>query len=768
MPCKQLWAYGIIFNESTVDHYVKLMAGISPWMLATAKQLFPGQPLPHLHQHQCGGFTFTTCNVNDACWVTTDIPGGGRLAFRAAYAPNDVLNIKKTSVDKQNAKFSFECGIGTYTVDLTFPQPGIPLFRCTTTLKPAVALRVPFWPRDLVPLGKQDVAAGTVHVQQRGLRAGLLYGSITRPAGATFLYFQNLTALAAYNEATCTSAADTVGGTWPEVGFALPASAEKALEPGRSYILSDAFLLFDKKIPAQEFDLAETYLNMLAGVYLHLPKPATRYIHWPDVLHKSLEDLVLQSGCWTQAASHPYLNAYNCDYKTPPEIMVQMAVLLPLLDYEKWSGEKMTVIAKLKDGLSAFFDEKIKSIGRWLPSHEEKLDGSEEHKKPRIMDSWYLHHPLLNLSRMALKGDKDAADLFLRSIPYTIKVARHFKYNWPVFYNIDTLEVIKAETQPGKGGEKDVAGIYAHVLLQAYELTGENRYLLEAKRAARSLRGKGFELFYQANNTAFSAGALLRLFKYTGDRQYLRLSYLCLANVFTNIWMWDCEYGYAKAYPTFFALFPLSDAPYTAVYEEQEGFSAFHDYLAHSKGEEVLPAVSILMAEFIRYLLHRAAYYYPPLLPEDMLTKKPVSGELNPKLWIPLEDLQDGWKQSGSVGQEVYGAGLPFALVPRHYYIVKEGSFKLFLDYPSGDYTASIKQRTLRFAVQGDERLTCRLLLIPLNGKPLPAFTVTGTRGRKQQEYAGHLTPQQHLEYEVHGNQKITITWTIKKTTKNI
>src|SRR5690606_2223614 len=99
---------------------------------------------------------------------------------------------------------------------------------------------------------------------------------------------------------------------------------------------------------------------------------------------------------------------------------------------------------------------------------------------------------------------------------------------------MDTLEVIKPETEPGKGGEKDVAGIYAHVMLQAWELTGEKRFLNEAKKAAKSLLVHGFDLFYQANNTAFSAGAMLRLWKETDEDVYLDLSFLLMANVFKN------------------------------------------------------------------------------------------------------------------------------------------------------------------------------------------------------------------------------------------
>src|SRR5690606_21092794 len=237
------------------------------------------------------------------------------------------------------------------------------------------------------------------------------------------------------------------------------------------------------------------------------------------------------------------------DYDTPPEIMVQLAVLLPAMEYVDWFDRGSELIAILESGLSEFYDADLRTVRRWLPAAADQLDGSEEHKKPLVMDSWYLHHPLLNFSRMALRGDKVAKDLFLKSLDYAIKVAKHFDYKWPIFYKMDTLEVIKAEAAPGEGGEKDVAGIYAHVMLQAWELTGEKTYLEEAQRAAKSMVSDGFDLFCQANNTAFSAGAMLRLWKETRDERYLDMAYLFFANIFKNVAMWNCQYGYGPNFP---------------------------------------------------------------------------------------------------------------------------------------------------------------------------------------------------------------------------
>lgn len=496
----------------------------------------------------------------------------------------------------------------------------------------------------------------------------------------------------------------------PEIGLGLPETGEKPLKAGQEVILSDATIAF-KTGNIENHDQAEDYLDLLAEVYLNIPRPDTHYLHWPEILDKGLKDLIENPGCWSMVGGNSYLNAYVSDYETAPEIMVQLAILLPLVDYSKWSGKSLEVMDTIKKGLPAFYSEKLRTLVRWHPDAEDKLQGDEEQKMPMVMDSWYLHHPLLNLSRLAIDGDKTAEKLFLDSLGFAIKVARRFKYQWPVFYKMDTLEVIKAETKPGEGGEQDVAGLYAHVMLQAYELTGEKKYLQEAETAAKKLVNVGYKIMYQANNTAFAAGALLRLFKLTGNELYLSLSYRCLASIFENVQLWDCNYGYGKNLPTFFALFPLTDAPYTAAYEEQEVFCALHDYLKHAEGVDILPSVRLLCSEFIRYLVERAPYYYPPMLPSDMLSDEVKTGEVDRKLWIALEDLHDGIEKSGAVGQEVYGAGNAFGILPRHFIRFNDNPFLIFSDCPISGIRKS--PDSVIFHLQGDPRLAYRLRITP-------------------------------------------------------
>ncbi|MXN93317.1 hypothetical protein GR160_18990 [Flavobacterium sp. Sd200] len=740
------------------------MNPISAWT-ATAQDKLENGTL--LFKKEIKGYKLKAIAADFCLWFAVEWSNGARIAFRAAFAANDTLIVESVMENADGATIMLSGNTGNIKVNLGFPETAEAVFRYTTTIIPAFDLIIPYWPRDIMPLykgsGKTQNTKGTVHASQVGTRSGTLFFTLERPEAGSVFYFQNLTALNKFCEATETSAGDLVGGVWPEVGLKLPVTnVEKPLKQGEDYIISDAFVLLSDKMPGDNYQMSRQFLEHLAAIYLLIPRPETVYHDWPDILHKGLKDLDEHKGCWKFADGRTYLNAYISDYKTPPESMVQLAVLLPLTDYDCWSGEDHhPMIERLHNGLENFYDEEIGTIVRWLPALEKNLDWSEEQKHPEVMDAWYLHHPLLNLSRLALNGNAMAKKLVLDSIDYVIKVAHHFEYDWPVFYKMATLQVVKQETVEGQGGEKDVPGAYAHLMVQVWQLTGEKKYFNEAIKAAKKLDGLSFDIFYQANNTAFSAGALLRLYKETKDQTFLNLSYLCIAAIFQNVQLWECEYGNAKHYPTFFAVYPLKDAPYTAAYEEQEVFSALHTFLKEADDlDEFLPSVKLLVAECLRYVINRVPYYYPPMLPKDAIAggKDVKTGEIDPNLWIALEDLQDGWNKSGQVGQEVYGAGIAFGIVPRQYFKVKKGGFMVFSEYPATSFR--VQEQSLTFFTRGDSRLQFRIVIIPLEkGKSLPKTMLYAGTNRSKEEIAPKNNTKDFREYTVYGDSKIKIDW---------
>jgi hypothetical protein len=728
------------------------MTGVSLWAATSLKELTGNNDSKF--SKRLGQYEFCGHAGEDSLWITVALNKDIKIAFRTVYSPDGpVLN---DIIKKDN---SIICTLrsltGDFEVEVRFPEEEKPVLHYTVRFRPYVSTAIPFWPRDILIIKESDSPQdneGEIYISQTGIRSGLIYAGIKNPESGSFLYLQNFSALDDYFQATMTSPDSTVGGIWPELGFSLPPTKDKLLPADRMFTIADTFIVLDPVRPGNQFAIAKQFIDRLADLYVHLPIPSTTYHDYPDMLNRSLKDLETNKGCWSYHEGNSYINAYVSDYNNPPEVMVQLAVLLPLLDYSLWLRKDLPLINVLKEGLAGFHDEEKGILRRWLPAAEHMLDASEPHKQSNVMDSWYLYHPLLNLSRMALEGDDTAKDIFLKSLEFSIKVAHHFNYRWPVFYDINTLEVIKEETAPGQGGEKDVAGMYAHVMLQAWEITGDKRYLTEAEQAAQSLTAYGFNIMYQANNTAFSTGAMLRLYKATKNELYLDLSFLLFANLFANVALWQCSYGYLKHFPLFFALFPLTNAPYTAVYEEQECFAAFHNFLWHANDTPLSRSTALLLAEFIRHFVYRAAYYFPPLLPKEMLSEEVKTGELDPALWVALEDIRDGWEKSGIVGQEVYGAGLAFGIVPRHYFKVPENDFMVFIDYPTAEHHIA---NPFRFKVLGDNALTCRLRIISLSGKPLSGFAVTA--GEDQQTMKGKITPEGHLEYTIHGDQIIEI-----------
>lgn len=89
--------------------------------------------------------------------------------------------------------------------------------------------------------------------------------------------------------------------------------------------------------------------------------------------------------------------------------------------------------------------------------------------------------------------------------------------------------IVEARNDDGLG-QTDVGGLYAYVMLEAFQLTDDKRYLDEARKAIDAARRMRFELNYQANLTAWGAAACMRLWRITSARDYLDQSYMYLAS----------------------------------------------------------------------------------------------------------------------------------------------------------------------------------------------------------------------------------------------
>jgi hypothetical protein len=705
------------------------------------------------------GYNFSVKSSLDSIWVIAHWPSGGGCGFRLAHCAGARLRIKELKRNGDKIDIALDSALGAIKIKLETIENNTPLLHWSTSLKSPLPLTFPCMPRDVYPLDENNDAfscQGKVYSKQEGPKAGILYLTIDRPTTGSILYMQNFTVLNPYFERTRTQPTGVVAGKWPELGFSLPNSPDTDLPANLETIISDAFVLLTETVPKDEFEAAEQYLDMQIPLYFQLHKPQTSFHDYLSKAQQVIHDLENKK-CVIEIGNQRYLRPYVNAEDKPPESMVQLAVLMPLVEYESWYEEPIEVCNSLRSVIQRFYDPKLHTITRYLPGVPFKNDNREQQEDHNIMDSWYLFHPMLNLARLAKKGYNDAKKLFFDSLDYAIKGAHHFNYQWPVFYKMDTFDT-KESNDPQ--GETDVACIYALTMVHAYELSNDERFLEEAKKAAESIRGLGFNLPYQINVTAFGASAFYRLYKITGDKKYQKQVSVCIANIFGNSWLWECEYGYAKNYRTFVGIPPLAkmhDNDYLASYEELEVLSAFDDLLDISQDQELRPSIQLLLAEFTRYVLDRCWSYFPSELPKDMITDNPKTGKINPKLAFPLEDLREGWQKAGQVGQEVYGAGGVLITITRHFNHQKGWPFIVFSEYPTRNY--QLKDSSLSFHVCGDSRLSSSLRILPYKNYTTPKTRVFQQKQNENITVDGKPTKEGQLNYTIPGGSDVLITW---------
>lgn len=736
--------------------------GVSPQLIAFRDEL-RGVGRKVICQLKRNGYTVSLHTGRQACWGIITWPSGARLAVCLTYAPGDGIQIEEQQGDENEIRITVTSSIGRFHIDIDLHGGAIPILHWRTALMPNEPLTPSFWPSELYPLDERGDPLGThgvVHTKQRGNRAALLYASMTRPQPGSFLAIQNLTALNDYFEQTQTSPSDRVSDRWPELGFSLPPAPTKQLAAGRETVLSDTYIALSPTVPQNDRKEAQQFLDLYGALYLAWPRPEAEHRDWPRRVDQTIRDITHSPLCTVEHEGERYLLAYLGADDRPPESMVQLAVLVPMIEYSRAREQTIPLIEPLRRAIPTFLDPRIGSLVRWLPAMKSLLKGKEEQMGEEVMDSWYLYHTLLNLARLARNKDRETRRLFIESVEYGIHVAHRFDYRWPIFYDLFSLETIKAESAPGRGGEHDVAAQYVHIMQHAWELTGDDRYIEEAERAAEKLIGLGFKLGYQFNNTSFGAGALLWLWRQTGRALYRDLAEVCMANIVGNFWLWQCKYGHARHYHTFMGLPPLQDAPYLALYEELEVLAAFHEYLAIA-GEDARPALRVLLPEYCKYLIDRAWYHYPSELPADILAEKPTSGCLDRYISIPLEDVRDGWERAGQVGQEIYGAAAPFVFATRHCHTIPGLGFTVHCNYPVRDLVISKNRGSghVSFDVLGDRRCTCHIRIVPESYVPLPTLQLRFKGRTGWKECQGELMKYGYLEFALPGNASVEVRW---------
>lgn len=624
------------------------------------------------------------------------------LAWRAPlFSPQCKIN--RVDSDDHLLVFEATSELGRHRITIDRDPAEACLLTLEVVFKPSEKLHVPFLPRDLVVLGSAAGAAkGKIDAQQRRLNTGLCYFDVDEPDLGKVLYVQDFTRLNAYFRATGTDPENAVGGLWPEVGYLAPTrpdDASKALPAGQAICLNRAFILIRRFPRASEEASAWQFLDMLGAVYQRLDHPEPDQRDWIDRGKRTLQDLRRSPKARTRHFGEVYFHPYTAaEY---PDSMVQLSILAAVHEWGRWQGRRDPLERQIARGIGRFRDAELATLRRYLPDVGADKDAD-------AVDSWYLYRPLASLADLAIDGEEWARELFFAVVDFGIRAARHFAYKWPIQFKVDTFKVITPVAADDLG-QTDVGGMYAWVMLQAYELSGEQRFVDEARAAIDAAKGMRFHLNYQANLTAWGAAACMRLWRMTGKKDYLGQSYVYLASFFHNSQMWRSRIALAEHYSNFMAVTCLQDAPYMAIYECFDSFAAFERYLDLG-GPDLIPAAKLLVNEYCRYALDRAWYYYPDALPPDALATGNRNGHIDRALSFPLEDLYPDGQPAGQVGQEIYGSGAAMVFATRAFHRLEGTPLLLFCDHFVRALTHP-NEGAASFVLDGSPGVTARIAL---------------------------------------------------------
>jgi hypothetical protein len=478
-------------------------------------------------------------------------------------------------------------------------------------------------------------------------QAGYETGEAFLPAnpfiGGTALYVENYSALDPYFEAAHVSPDAAVKAEMNGFGYRIPVNSQKIFPAGTHLLLADSYLILQPGDSVQPLELSESYLRMMATIFHALPHPPTVQTDWNDVAQKTLHDLTLPS-CVANTEKSYFRNYVNEPWDSgAEELMTQLDPFVATLMYDQNKGIQTPWMGRVADGLGAFYLPTLHWLSDWNKSDQ-----------PTKADSWYLIFPLIQLSRAAMLGNSQAKDLVRESLPYLITYAHVCDYQFPVFYNPQTMG-------SHEYSEPDCTGAYAYLMLQSEELFKEGSYLNEAKASLMHIAPYGLNYSYEMHLTALSAAACARMWKITGDESYLKLSLIPVANFIRHCWLWDVSYGYHKKDSYFFAVSSMPGA-YVAAFEEYQSMLALKEYERIASSH--IPAdAREMVSEFLRYAPTVLRFTLPPFMAKGSVT--PMNGRNHPNdlsLYIPVEDVNDGWTLSGGVGQEIYGSGFPMVL----------------------------------------------------------------------------------------------------------
>jgi hypothetical protein len=206
---------------------------------------------------------------NTNVWLGLSLDESEVAYLRLGPNAGEITNVQTWSKSDGSAGCEFTTSLGPMRAKLTFHEGGT--LRCITSILPVQDVRIEDWPRDFFAAAADG---GTVHTSQRGLRSGIVFAGGRIPVPFSVFYFQNFGSLTEYFTETKRTPSDTVGGVWPELGYAPPTGDECILPKAREIVVSDAFISITDGLPQSEDSVAAyTSTSLPASIVCSISRP---------------------------------------------------------------------------------------------------------------------------------------------------------------------------------------------------------------------------------------------------------------------------------------------------------------------------------------------------------------------------------------------------------------------------------------------------------------------------------------------------------------
>jgi len=357
--------------------------------------------------------------------------------------------------------------------------------------------------------------------------------------------------------------------------------------------VSNSFICLTSGVPkiVDTLDYSKRFITNLASIYPLIEKLDSKYVNWPEIVEKGINDLFEYEKVTGRAQVSGKTNLNSCKRYA-----------------QKFESERGNRLVKNAD-------EIISRI------------------KPRLpyRDAWQFLWQIIMVGEYAEQFKaENAKKQFLNTADAVTDLGRRLSYIFPLRINADYEKAGKTVRY-----EYDCTGAYVYLMLLYYKLSGQDKYLGEAKAAADRLLKMGFEFPYEFTTTALVPVALLRVYKLTGQKEYLEGSYIPLAANLRHSLFFNPDYGDYKD-RTIFMLTEAMPGVYANGWEEASMIRYLYLYLA--EGYEILmPEAVQLTSELLRYKGTSLADSLAPLLPDKSIIYKGIPRE-GDKLFPPNKD----------------------------------------------------------------------------------------------------------------------------------